>query len=152
MIKYGQAFLRPGASKYTMIHIVMFSWLCNSPAHIGLGDMSIYRYAKKASYGLASGFGMFIGHGMAWIASGILCALALNMGNTDPNPGQIAYLGAGIAGLICVVIAGWTTANPTIYRAGLAVQALIPSMKRWKITVIVGIAATINGLFSCHCL
>ncbi|MEL6191120.1 MAG: hypothetical protein AAFR66_03685 [Bacteroidota bacterium] len=132
-----------GQSKYTIWHIIMFSWLCNSAMHIGLTDMSIYRYAKKSSYGLASAFGMFIGHYMAWIASGILCAVAINAGNDNPSPGQIAFMGAGIAGLICVVVAGWTTANPTIYRAGLAVQGLFPTQKRWKITLAVGMGATI---------
>lgn len=136
-----------GATKYTFWHIVIFSWLCNNANHIGLADMSIYRYAKKPTYGLASGFGMFIGHFMAWIASGILCALALQSGNANPTPGEIAFMGAGIAGLVCVVVAGWTTANPTIYRAGLAIQAMLPSMKRWKITVIVGAMATVMACF-----
>ena len=136
-----------GQTKYTIWHIVIFSWLCNNSMHIGLGDMSIYRYARKASYGLASAFGMFIGHFMAWIASGILCALALQRGNANPSPGEIAFMGAGIAGLICVVVAGWTTANPTIYRAGLAVQALWPKMARWKITAGVGVLATIMACF-----
>lgn len=136
-----------GQTKYTFWHVMIFAWLCNNAMHIGLSDMSIYRYAKKASYGLASAFGMFIGHFMAWVASGILCAYALSLGNMNPSPGTIAFLGAGIAGLICVVAAGWTTANPTIYRAGLAVQALMPSMKRWKVTIIVGIVATCLACF-----
>lgn len=136
-----------GQSKYTFWHVMIFAWLCNNAMHIGLADMSIYRYAKRASYGLASAFGMFIGHYMAWIASGILCALALGQGNLNPSPGAIAFMGAGIAGLICVVAAGWTTANPTIYRGGLAVQAMFPSMKRWKITVAIGIVATILACF-----
>ncbi|MBB3697229.1 hypothetical protein KMW28_20730 [Flammeovirga yaeyamensis] len=132
-----------GQTKYTFWHIMIFAWLCNSAMHLGLADMSIYRYAKKSTYGLASAFGMFIGHFMAWIASGILCAVALQMGETNPSPGQIAFMGAGVTGLICVVIAGWTTANPTIYRSGLAVQGLFPKMKRWKITLIVGCVTTI---------
>lgn len=136
-----------GQSKYTFWHVMIFAWLCNNAMHIGLSDMSIYRYAKRPSYGLASAFGMFIGHYMAWIASGILCALALSQGNLNPSPGTIAFMGAGIAGLICVVAAGWTTANPTIYRAGLAVQALFPSLKRWKITVVIGVVATILACF-----
>ncbi|MEM1135195.1 MAG: hypothetical protein AAGI07_05100 [Bacteroidota bacterium] len=131
-----------GQTKYTFWHIIIFSWLCNSAMHIGLTDMSIYRYAKKAHYGLASAFGMFIGHFMAWLASGILCAVALQAGNDNPSPGQIAFMGAGIAGAICVVTAGWTTANPTIYRAGLAIQGLFPQLRRWKITLIVGLIAT----------
>lgn len=132
-----------GQSKYTIWHVLIFAWLCNSSMHLGLADMSIYRYAKKSYYGLASAFGMFIGHFMAWIASGILCAVALQMGNTNPSPGEIAFMGAGFAGAICVVVAGWTTANPTIYRAGLAVQALLPKFARWKITIIVGITSTL---------
>ena len=136
-----------GQTKYTFWHVMIFSWLCNNAMHIGLSDMTIYRYAKKSWYGFASGFGMFIGHFMAWVASGILCALALSQGNENPTPGEIAYLGAGIAGLICVVAAGWTTANPTIYRAGLAIQALIPRMKRWKITIMVGILSILLACF-----
>ncbi|WP_194768599.1 purine-cytosine permease family protein [Tamlana sp. I1] len=136
-----------GQTKYTFWHVMIFSWLCNNAMHIGLSDMTIYRYAKKSTYGFASGFGMFIGHFMAWVASGILCALALSQGNDNPTPGDIAYLGAGMAGLICVVAAGWTTANPTIYRAGLAIQALVPSMKRWKITIMIGVMSIILACF-----
>lgn len=132
-----------GQTKYTFWHIMIFAWLCNSAMHIGLSDTSIYRYAKRSTYGLASAFGMFIGHYMAWIASGILCAVALQNGNANPSPGQIAFMGAGLAGAICVVVAGWTTANPTIYRSGLAVQALLPKLRRWKITLIVGLTATL---------
>ena len=132
-----------GQTKYTFWHILIFAWLCNSAMHIGLSDMSIYRYAKKASYGLASGVGMYIGHFMAWMASGILCAVAIQQGNTNPSPGEIAFMAAGLAGALCVVVAGWTTANPTIYRAGLALQGLAPKSKRWKITLIVGLTATV---------
>jgi len=46
--------------------------------------------------------------------------------------------GAGIAGAVCVVIAGWTTANPTLYRAGLAIQVATPNWKRWKVTFAAG--------------
>jgi len=136
-----------GQTPYGFWHILIFSWLCNSGMHIGLSDMSIYRYAKKARYGLASAFGMFIGHYMAWIASGILCAVALQAGNENPSPGQIAFMAAGITGALTVVIAGWTTANPTIYRSGLALQALLPKMKRWKITLISGSVATLLACF-----
>ncbi len=136
-----------GQTKYTFWHVMIFAWLCNNAMHIGLSDMTIYRYAKKSTYGFASAFGMFIGHFMAWIASGILCVLVISQGNENPTPGEIAYLGAGIAGLICVVVAGWTTANPTIYRAGLAIQALVPSMKRCKITIIVGILSITLACF-----
>ena len=62
-------------------------------------------------------------------------------------PGPVAYRAAGLAGAICVVIAGWTTANPTIYRAGLALQAIKPKWKTWKVTAIVGVITTSAALF-----
>ncbi len=62
-------------------------------------------------------------------------------------PGPLAYNAAGIAGLFCVIVAGWTTANPTIYRAGLAFQAIVPSSSRYRVTLFTGLLATIAGLF-----
>jgi NCS1 family nucleobase:cation symporter-1 len=53
----------------------------------------------------------------------------------------------GWTGLICVVIAGWTTANPTIYRAGLAFQGVMPGISRTAATVLAGVVCTIAGLF-----
>ncbi len=55
-------------------------------------------------------------------------AVARGPGNTAVLPGPLAYRACGIAGLICVIVAGWTTANPTIYRAGLAFQAIAPTL------------------------
>jgi purine-cytosine permease-like protein len=132
-----------GQIKFTMWHVVAFAWLCNGGMHLGLSDTSIYRYAKKPIYGLASAAGMFIGHGMAWLASGILCAAALGV----TTPGPIAYGSMGLAGALCVVVAGWTTANPTMYRAGLAIQGVLPNMKRWKITLIIGIIVSLLACF-----
>jgi cytosine permease len=51
-------------------------------------------------------------------------------------PGQFAWwLPAG------------TTANPTMYRAGLAIQAVLPALKRWKVTLIIGIVVTLLACF-----
>lgn len=111
-----------------------------------MADMTILRYAKKWQYGFFSAFGMYLGHFIAWVASGILVALAIQHGG-DITPGPIAYMGAGVAGLFAVVIAGWTTANPTIYRAGLAMQTISPSWKRWKVTAVVGGITTTAALF-----
>lgn len=132
-------------SKYTIWHVMGFAWLCNATQHIGMSDITIFRYAKKWTQGFASAFGMFLGHYMAWIASGILCAAYLAAGYTNPQPGTIAMFGAGIAGAICVVIAGWTTANPTLYRAGLAIQVVSPHWKRWKVTFIAGVFMVVTA-------
>jgi cytosine permease len=132
-----------GQSKFTIWHMLFFSWFCNMAMHIGMADMTMMRYAKKWTYGFLSAFGMYLGHYVAWIASGILCAAALG----EVAPGPIAYLGAGIAGAACVVIAGWTTANPTLYRAGLAFQTITPNWKRWKVTLAAGTVTTVAALF-----
>ena len=36
---------------------------------IGMADLSLFRFARKSWYGIASAAGMFIGHFMAWIAA-----------------------------------------------------------------------------------
>lgn len=138
-----------GQSKFTLWHVIFFSWFTNMAMHIGMADLSILRYAKKWQYGFASAGGMFVGHYIAWLASGILYALFLHQsqGSLEFAPGPIAYYAAGIAGAICVIIAGWTTANPTIYRAGLAVQSIFPRFKTWKITLIVGLVTTLAACF-----
>src|SRR5690606_17179554 len=86
---------------------------------------------------------------IAWIASGILYSLFL-MSAADSSsfsPGPIAYGAAGIAGAACVFIAGLTTANPTLYRAGLAIQSINPQWKTWKVTLLVGLFTTIAACF-----
>jgi purine-cytosine permease-like protein len=86
---------------------------------------------------------------MAWIAAGLLYAIQLqeNPENTGVAPGPMAYNIAGLTGVLCVIIAGWTTANPTIYRAGLAFQALRPKWSRARVTIVAGVIATIIGVF-----
>jgi len=132
-------------SKYTFWHVAGFAWLCNATQHMGMADITIFRYAKRWTQGFASAFGMFLGHFGAWIASGILCAAYLADGFTNPQPGTIALFGAGLAGAVCVVIAGWTTANPTLYRAGLAIQVVTPNWRRWKVTFAAGIFMIITA-------
>jgi cytosine permease len=132
-----------GVRKFTFWHVLFFAWFCNMAMHIGMADMTILRYAKRWEYGFFSAFGMYLGHFVAWIASGILVAAALG----EIAPGPIAFMGAGIAGAVAVVIAGWTTANPTLYRAGLALQTISPNWKRWKVTLAAGAITTTAALF-----
>ncbi len=138
-----------GQVKFTFWHVTFFAWFCNLAMHIGMADLSVLRFAKKSWYGLASSTGMYIGHFMAWISASLLYALQLNQNTADTAvlPGPMAYKAAGLAGILCVIIAGWTTANPTIYRAGLAFQAIMPKLSRFKVTLFAGLAATIAGLF-----
>lgn len=138
-----------GQSKFTFWHVMFFAWFCNMAMHIGMADLSILRYAKKWYYGFSSAAGMYVGHYIAWLASGILYALFLMESNysTEFAPGPVAFRAAGLAGAFCVIIAGWTTANPTIYRAGLALQAIRPKWKTWRVTMVVGLITTIAAFF-----
>jgi purine-cytosine permease-like protein len=138
-----------GQSQFTFWHVLFFAWFVNMAMHIGMADLSILRYAKKWYYGFSSAAGMYLGHYIAWVASGILYSLFLleSSYSTQFAPGPVAYRAAGLAGAVCVVIAGWTTANPTIYRAGLALQAIKPKWKTWKVTAIVGAITTCAALF-----
>lgn len=147
----------PGQIKYTFWHVLLWSWFCNAAMHIGMSDLSVFRYAKSAETGWTTAAGMYVGHYMAWIAAALLYAVyvkspeaqAFLANNEAPPvaPGPLANNAIGIFGIIAVIIAGWTTANPTIYRAGLAFQAIIPKASTFWVTILAGAIATIAGLF-----
>jgi purine-cytosine permease-like protein len=139
----------PGQVKFTFWHTMFFAWFCNMAMHIGMSDLSVFRYARKSWYGVATASGMYLGHYLAWIAASILYALQLHRTpqNTAVLPGPLADSACGIAGLICVIVAGWTTANPTIYRAGLAFQAIFPQSSRYRVTLITGLIVAVFGAF-----
>jgi len=139
----------PGQTKFTFLHVMFFAWFCNMAWHVGLSDMSIFRYAKKSWYSIASAAGMYVGHFLAWISASVLYAyqLHLNPADIDVLPGPMTFRAMGLTGLICVIVAGWTTANPTIYRAGLAFQAIMPKRSRFAVTLGIGAVATLAGMF-----
>ena len=147
----------PGQIKYTFWHVVIWSWFANAAMHIGMSDLSVFRFAKKPSSGWTTAAGMYVGHYMAWIAAALIYAvylkspeaqLFMSNGEAPPvAPGPLAYNAIGVFGIIAVVLAGWTTANPTIYRAGLAFQAIVPKLSTFWVTIIAGTVATIAGLF-----
>src|SRR5262245_3320641 len=131
--------------------IVCFSWFCNAAMHLGMSDLSIFRFARKPSYGWASAAGMYLGHYVAWICAALLLVYWVRKFGIDPKkgamPGPMVDDAVGWAGLVCIVIAGWTTANPTIYRAGLAFQGMFPRMTRTTGTVIAGCLCTVVSVF-----
>lgn len=129
--------------------VFFFAWFCNAAMHLGMSDMSVLRYARKASSGWAPAAGMYLGHCIAWIAASLLFAYQIQrFGDAaSPAPGPMVFEAVGWVGLICVVIAGWTTANPTIYRAGLAFQGVLPKLSRAQATIAAGTVCTVAGLF-----
>jgi purine-cytosine permease-like protein len=207
----------PGQVKFTFWHVTFFAWFCNMAMHVGMSDLTVFRFARKSWYGVASAAGMYVGHFMAWICASMLFAYELHQARPDayvtallvnhgqqahtaedlqdapftpelireamqverqledagkledfkqllvdvgviestevavsvpaPLPGPLAYGAVGIVGLLCVIVAGWTTANPTIYRAGLAFQAVMPNRSRFAVTLMTGALATLAALF-----
>lgn len=147
----------PGQIKYTFWHVTIWSWFANAAMHVGMSDLSVFRFAKNARLGWTTAAGMYVGHYMAWIAAALLYAvylkspeaLAFLAAGEAPAvaPGPLAFNALGVFGIIAVVLAGWTTANPTIYRAGLAFQAIIPKASTFRVTLLAGGIATIAGLF-----
>ncbi len=129
--------------------IVVFSWLCNAAMHFGMADLSIMRFAKDVRAGWGPSIGMFLGHYMAWICASFMLAAQIKLtGDISANPGALAWSAVGWTGIICVIVAGWTTANPTIYRAGLAFQSLFPSnAKTYSGVILAGVIATVAGIF-----
>jgi NCS1 family nucleobase:cation symporter-1 len=143
--------VRPdGKPPIGFLHVAAFAWICNLAMHAGLSDMALLRYARKASYGLYSAFGMYLGHYLAWVCAGIMgAAAAIVVGKTisQMDAGGVAWQALGASGIIAVMLAGWTTSNPTLYRAGLAFQAVTPGWPRWLVTLAAGIVTTIMACF-----
>ncbi len=131
-------------------HVVAIAWGANLAFHGGLGDMSILRFARRSSYAWYSSLGMFIGHFAAWLAAGIMgagAAMILQQPLTSLDAGEVAFQALGPIGILAVIVAGWTTSNPTIYRSGLAFQSLHPAWSRERVTLIVGVLTTIIACF-----
>ncbi len=133
-----------------LLHVAAFAWICNLAFHVGLSDMAVLRYAPRASYGLYSAYGMYLGHFLAWICAGVMgaaAALILQRELPELDAGEVAFQALGFSGILAVIIAGWATSNPTLYRAGLALQAITPGWPRWKVTLLTGIATTMVACF-----
>ncbi len=137
-------------SHFTLWHVAGFAWLANLAFHVGLSDMALLRYAPRASYGLFSACGMYMGHFLVWMASGAMgagAALLLKTPLSNLDSGEVAYQALGLGGALCVVVSGWATSNPTLYRAGLALQVVTPGWPRWLVTLLAGTATVAISCF-----
>ena len=93
---------------------------------------------------------MFLGHYLAWICAGLMgagAALLMDRSLVELDAGEVGFQALGWVGALAVVIAGWTTSNPTLYRVGLALQAVTPNWSRAKVTLVAGIATTAVACF-----
>lgn len=137
----------PGISMWI---IAAWAWGANLPMHLGMSDMSILRFARKSSYGYFSAAGMYIGHYMAWVCAGLMGATAALLAKSqliEMDPGGVAFRILGAMGLIAVVVAGWTTSIPSLYRAGLAFQSVFTQYSRVQVTVATGVVTTVIACF-----
>ncbi len=133
-----------------LLEVIGFAWAANTITHFGLIDMALLRYAKKPIYGLCTSAGMLFGHYVAWIAAGIMgagTAVLLQSTIVQLDPGDVAYRALGISGYVIVIVAGWTTANANLYRAGLAAQAIFHWHSRRRVTLAVGVATVAIACF-----
>ena len=139
-----------GGSSLGIIHVIAFAWTCNVAWHFALNDMSLLRYAKDYKYGFTSAVGMYIGHFFAWISAGIMGATASILLSTplaQLDSGEVTFAVLGYAGLLAVIIAGWTTANPTFYRVALSLNAVFKKLSHKQTTYIAGCLITLAACF-----
>lgn len=133
-----------------LLEVIGFAWAANTITHFGLIDMALLRYSKKKSYGLCTSSGMLFGHYIAWIAAGIMgagTAVILKTSITTLDPGDVAFHALGLSGFVVVIVAGWTTANANLYRAGLAAQAIFHKYSLKQTTLVVGVVTVIVACF-----
>ena len=45
----------PGQAKFTFWHVTFFAWFCNMAMHIGMSDLTVFRFARKSHYAVATG-------------------------------------------------------------------------------------------------
>ena len=139
-----------GQPHLTWVHVAAFAWMCNLAYHAGLNDMSIFRYAKRKSYGWVGVYGMFVGHFFAWTCAGIMGATAAALAGKDLSQldsGAVAGTVLGWTGLLAVVAAGWTTATPNIYRAALSFATFAPKTSLRKLSFGVGAVIAVCACF-----
>lgn len=133
-----------------LVEVIGFSWAANTITHFGLIDMAMLRFAKRKRYGLCTSAGMLFGHYVAWISAGIMgagTAVIVQKSIVELDPGDVAFHALGLSGLVIVIVAGWTTANANLYRAGLAAQAIFTDKSRTKTTAIVGMITVAIACF-----
>lgn len=139
-----------GGEQLGIVHVIGFAWTCNVAWHFALNDMSLLRFAKNYKYGYISAVGMFIGHFFAWISAGIMGATASILLNTPLSAldsGEVTFAVLGYSGLLAVIIAGWTTANPTFYRVTLSLNAIFKKFTHKQVTYIAGFLITLAACF-----
>jgi len=115
---------RPGKTVFTLVVVICTAFAQDQFAHIGLIDLTLFRFAKDEAVGWQSAWGMYLGHFFLWIGAGVLFrSQEIFTGSDDIIPGPMAYRLAGWPGLLAILFASWSTANPFLYAGGLALKS-----------------------------
>ena len=138
----------PGQVKFTFWHAMFFAWFCNMAMHIGMSDLTVFRFARNSWYGVASSSGMFLGHYMAWLCASILYALQLH--RTPPTPTccrAAGQSGLRIGGTVLRHRRRLDHRQPDDLSGGIGLPVLPPRTLAFTVTLLTGLAATSPGLF-----
>lgn len=141
-----------GQEKLSFIGVVLLAFIQDQIVHLGMLDLTLLRFAKTANAGWMSAFGMYLGHYFLWIGAGFLFqANVAATGSEDILPGPAAWRVAGVPGLLAILFAGWSTANPFLYAGGLALKSAVSivsdvDVSSRTITAVMGVISTILAL------
>lgn len=78
---------------------------------------------------------------------GATASILLNTPLSALDSGEVTFAVLGYSGLLGVIIAGWTTANPTFYRVTLALNAIFKKLSHKQVTYIAGALITLAACF-----
>jgi len=153
----------PGKVPMTFLTIILTAFVQDQFVHIGCVDLTLFRFARTASAGWQSAWGMYLGHFFLWIGAGVLfrSQVVYNQSQCAPNcegvdveellPGSMAFRLGWWPGLLSILFASWSTANPFLYAGGLGLksgfQALGVNASTRVVTAIMGVIATVVSIF-----
>lgn len=113
----------------------------------GLIAPDITRYAKsKSAAGWGMVFGMMIGFPVVLILAGIMVKGA--GGEMDFSKVMISN-NSGIwvvIAILAIILAAWTTNDNNLYSGALSINAMVPKVPKWIITVASGVIGTVLAL------
>ena len=139
-----------GQTKFTFWHVMFFAWFCNMAMHIGMADLSVFRYARKSWYAVGDRRRHVPRplHRVAGRVDPLRAAAPRQARRTrtccrDP----LAYNAAGIAGAHLRDRGGLDDGEPDHLPRGPGVPGDLAESSRYRVTLFTGALATVAGMF-----
>jgi len=131
--------IQPSSS---MSLVTAISAVIGSIVVMGVIVPDISRYARsEKDLNIALIVSFVVGH-IVIPVSGVLMALAIG----SSNIGFVIFQLIGWAGVLMLILSGWTTGDNDIYSASLALASVIPNVPKWKLASLIGIFGTIAAV------